>query len=158
MRTIDRMGAQVGRRTVGVVVAAALLVGLQGCAAVAITLLGTGAGVGAGAGVEYTLNGVAYRTFTAKLDKIHGATLTTLRRMAIALKTDDVTEDGRLLVAEATDRVVEIKLEKLTLNATRVRVVVKQGTFFLDRATAGEILSQTGKILGTGPTVSQKND
>ena len=152
------MGVQVGGRTVRVVVAATLLVGLQGCAAVAITLLGTGAGIGASAGVEYTLNGVAYRTFTAKLDKIHGATLTTLRSMAIVLKTDDVTEDGRMLVAEATDRVVEIKLEQLTPNATRVRVVVKQGTFFLDRATAGEILTQTGKTLGTGPAVSQKNN
>lgn len=146
------------RHALRVVVATALILGLQGCAAIAITLLGTGAGVGAGVGVEYTLNGVAYRTFTAGLEKIHGATLVTLRRMAIFVQTDDPTEGGRKLTAEAADRSVEIQIERLTANTTRLRIVVKQGTFFLDRATAGEILAQTGKTLGAGPAVSQKTD
>lgn len=146
------------RQAVRVVLAAALLLGLQGCAAVALTLLSAGVGVGASAGIDYTVNGVAYRTFTAGHDQLRGAVLATLRRMAITVKADDSTDEGRKIVAEAVDRSVEIELERLTTKATRMRVVVKQGFFFRDRATAGEIITRTGQVVETGTKVTRNTN
>ena len=138
------------RQALRIVIALALLLPLQGCAAVALTLLSAGAGVGASAGIDYTMNGAATRTFTAGHDQLRGAVLATLRRMAITVKADDSTDEGRKIVAEAVDRSVEIELERLTTKATRMRVVVKQGFFFRDRATAGEIIAKTGQIVENG--------
>jgi len=132
-----------------VVTAAVLLVGLQGCAAVALTLLSAGAGVGASAGIDHTMNGVAYRTFTAGQEHVRRATLAALRRMAISVKTDDNTEEGRKIVAEAADRMVEIGLERITPKTTRMRVVVRQGLFFRDRSTAGEIITKTEQAISS---------
>src|SRR3989338_1196581 len=50
--------------------AAVALLGSQGCAAVGLTLFATGAGVAAGQGTAYTLDGIAYRTFTAPIDDL----------------------------------------------------------------------------------------
>jgi len=143
------------RHAVHVMVMVALLLPLQGCAAVALTLLSAGAGVGASAGIDYTMNGAATRTFTAGHDQLRGAVLTTLRRMAITVKADASTDEGRKIVAEAIDRSVEIELERLTTKATRMRVVVKQGIFFRDRATAGEIIAKTGQIVENGTKVTR---
>lgn len=145
-----------GKRIVQIVVLGVLLCGLQGCAAVGLMLLATGVGVGAGSGAEYTMNGIAYRTFTAGLEEMHTATLTSLRRMDISVKTDDGTQEGRKLMGEAAGRAVEIELQRVTANTTRMRVVVKQGVFFKDRATAGEIITQTAQTLDEAPTVTQK--
>src|SRR6267142_6365170 len=144
------------RHAVHVMVMVALLLPLQGCAAVALTLLSAGAGVGASAGIDYTMNGAATRTFTAGHDQLRGAVLTTLRRMAITVKADASTDEGRKIVAEAIDRSVEIELERLTTKATRMRVVVKQGIFFRDRATAGEIIAKTGQIVDNSTKVTRK--
>ena len=40
---------------------------LNGCAAIGLTLFGVGAGVATGTSVSYTLDGIAYRTFTVPL-------------------------------------------------------------------------------------------
>jgi len=146
------------RQAIRVAIAVALLFGLQGCAAVALTLLSAGIGVGASAGIDYTVNGVASRTFTAGHDQLRRAVLATLRRMAITVKTDDSTDEGRKIMAEAIDRSVEIELERLTTKATRMRVVVKQGIFFRDRATAGEIITKTGLIVENGNKVTRTTD
>ncbi len=144
------------RYAMRVVIALALLLPQQGCAAVALTLLSAGVGVGASAGIDYSVNGVAYRTFTAGHDQLRTAVLATLRRMAITVKTDESTDEGRKIVAEAIDRSVEIELERLTTKATRMRVVVKQGIFFRDRATAGEIIAKTGQIVDNSTKVTRK--
>ena len=56
-------------------------VGSSGCPAIALTLLGVGAGVGTGTGVSYTLDSIAYKTFTAPEEGLRAATLKTLKRM-----------------------------------------------------------------------------
>ena len=53
------------RSLIRVVVLLGILPFLNGCAAVALTMLGVGAGVATGTSVGYTLDGYAYRTFTA---------------------------------------------------------------------------------------------
>lgn len=139
-----------------VALATVVLLGAQGCAAVGLTLFGVGAGVAAGSGTQYTLDSTAYRTFTAPLDDMRRATLATFKRMDITMQGDDVTDEGRRIVGQAADRAIEIELERLTSQTTRMRVAAKQGWFFKDRATAGEIIAQTERSLDELPAVSQK--
>lgn len=139
-----------------VALATVVLLGSQGCAAVGLTLFGVGAGVSAGTGTQYTLDSIAYRTFTAPLDEMRRATLATFRRMDIALQSDDSTAEGRSIIGQAADRTIDIELERLTARTTRMRVTAKQGWFFRDRATAGEIIAQTERSLDDLPAVSQK--
>jgi hypothetical protein len=126
-------------------------VGSAGCAAVGLTLFGVGAGVSAGTGVSYTLDSIAYKTFTASEDELRAATLKTLKRMDIEVKENEVTESGREIVALAGDRTIAIELERVSAKTTRMRVNAKQGVFFKDRATATEIIVQTERTLDDEP-------
>jgi hypothetical protein len=121
---------------------------LGGCAGVGMTLFGVGTGVTAGTSVAYTLDGVAYRTFTVSLPQVESATRTALDRMGIKIDGTANTEQGKALHATSNDRQIEIELERVSSKTTRIRAVAKQGLFFKDRATAGEIIFQTEKVLG----------
>jgi Protein of unknown function (DUF3568) len=121
---------------------------LSGCAAVGLTLFGVGAGAATGTSVSYTLDGVAYRTFTVSLPQVESATRTALNRMGIKVETTAKTEQGKAISASANDRQIEIELEAVSSKTTRIRTVAKQGIFFKDRATAAEIIVQTEKVLG----------
>jgi hypothetical protein len=133
-----------------------LVIGAQGCAGAGLALLGVGAGTAAGTGTSYTLDGIAYRTFTASLDEMRRATATSLKRMDIRVKTDQPTDSARSIVASAGERTVAIELQKLTGRTTRMRVTVKQNAVFRDRATAGEIIAQTERTLDDLPALSQR--
>jgi hypothetical protein len=124
------------------------LISLNGCAAVGMTLFGVGAGVATGTSVSYTLDGIAYRTFTASLPQLEGATRTALDRMGIRVSETAKTEQGKAIKALTNDRAIEIELEMVSAKSTRIRTVAKQGLFFKDRATATEIIMQTEKVLG----------
>ena len=128
----------------------------SGCAAIALTLLGTGAGVGAGTGVSYTLDSIAYKTFTASEEGLRASTLKTLKRMDMQVKEDQPAETGRKIVAQAGDREIEIELDRLTAKTSRMRVNVKQGWFFKDRATAAEIIVQTERTLDDEPAMARE--
>jgi hypothetical protein len=132
------------------------LLSAQGCAAVGLTFLGVGAGVTAGTGVSYTLDSIAYKTFTASLDGLHHATRKTLTDMDITVQEDQPTESGQKLVAAAGDRTIEIELDRLTGHTSRMRVNAKQGWFFKDRATATEIIVQTARTLDEESAFSQQ--
>lgn len=119
----------------------------SGCAAVGLTLIGVGAGVTSGTAVSYTLDGIAYRTFTVPLPKVETATLTALDRMGIKVEAKEKTEQGRLIKASGVDRQIEVEFEAISSKTTRIRTVAKQGVFFKDRATATEIILQTEKVL-----------
>ena len=123
---------------------------LTGCAAVGLTLFSVGAGVTTGTSVAYTLDGVAYRTFTAPLPQVENATRTALDRMGIKIEATSKMEQGKAIKAQANDREIEIELEMVSKKTTRIRTVAKQGIFFKDRATATEIIIQTEKALGLG--------
>ena len=107
---------------------------LNGCAApIALTLLGVGAGVTTGTAVSYTMDGVAYRTFTAPLPRVE--------------QPPEKTDEGKAIKAKGVDRQIEIELEAISSKTTRIRTVAKDGIFFKDRATATEIIMQTERIL-----------
>lgn len=124
-----------------------LLLLLNGCAALGLTLFGVGAGVGTGTAVAYTLDGTAYRTFTASLPEVRMATLIALKRMGITVEGNERVEQGEVVRGNGTDRQIEIELEAITPKTTRMRTVAKQGIFFKDRATATEIITQTQTAL-----------
>lgn len=126
------------------------LLSLSGCAAVGMTLFGVGAGVATGTSVSYTLDGIAYRTFTAPISQVEGATRTALDRMGIKIEGTSKTEQGKAIKAVSNDRQIEIELEMISPKTTRIRTVARQGMFFKDRATATEIIMQTERVLGVG--------
>ena len=86
------------RNSLRVVVLLGILPFLNSCAAVALTMLGVGAGVATGTSVGYTLDGYAYRTFTAPLPQVENATRTALNRMGIKIgagSNQQAAEEGR---------------------------------------------------------------
>lgn len=122
---------------------AALLLG--GCEAMAIT----GFGIGASTGVAQSLNGRTYRTFTAPVGEVKQATLAALKRMDIKVISSTRVGNEELIVARAADREIEISLEVLSPNSTRMRSLTKQGLLY-DSATSLEIVLQTEKRMING--------
>jgi len=129
--------------------------GLQRCAGIGLALFGVGAGISGGTGVNYTLDSVAYRTFAASEPDLRAATLKTLKRMAMDVTAKQMTETGSEITAAAGDRTVEIELDRITARTSRMRVVVKKGWILRDRATAGELIVQTARVLDDGPVVAK---
>ncbi len=123
------------------------IVFLNGCAALALALLGAGLGVATEQAITYTLNGVASRTLTAPLPRVRRAALKALRRMGIKVQRRERTEYGEIIKAIGTNRRIEVRLEPITPRSTRMRTVAKRGFFLRDRATAKEIILQTERIL-----------
>lgn len=117
---------------------------LSGCDPVSLTLFG----VGTGTGVAHTLGGIAYKTFTVPLPKVKKAALIALNRMAIKVGTIEKIEGGEVLKAQATDREIEIELEAISANTTRMRATARKSAGLMDSATAVEIILQTEKVLG----------
>ena len=121
--------------------------GISGCAAVALTAVG----VGMATGVSHTLGGIVYKTFAAPQPKVRRSTVAALGRMQI--KVVEAKQDGNreIIRARAYDRDIEIEIESLTPNTTRVTVTaIKDGGLVRDAATATEIVLQTEKLVGTG--------
>lgn len=130
-------------------ITAAVLSGLlaSGCAGVALTAAGVGGGVAA----SHHMGGLTYRTFTAPIPKVRGAVLAALKKMDIKPGRSEKIELGERLSAKAGDRLIEIELESLSSNTTRVRAVVKkEGGVLVDAATAIEIINQTEAAFGRG--------
>ncbi len=124
-----------------------------GCASIAITLAGLGAGLG---GTHY-LGSIGYKTFTEPLSNVKFATMVALKRMQIQVEATEKTDTGERIKAKIPGREIEIELESLTPNATRMRSLARKETgLILDSATAAEIITQTEKALnGPPPKISQ---
>lgn len=125
-----------------VLLSIALLAVLSGCDPVSLTLFG----VGSAAGVDYTMNGIAYRTFTAPLPSVRAAALAALGKMGFKSSSREKTKGGELVKANAAEREIEVELEAISANTTRMRCTVRNGAL-MDRATATEIIIQTEKGL-----------
>jgi len=125
----------------------AICLAVGGCVPLALTA----AGVGMGTGVSHMLGGIVYKTFAAPQPKVQHATVAALRKMQIKV-TDTKREDNKqLITARAADRDIDIEIEALTPNTTRLTVVAKKdGGLVRDSATATEIILQAEKLVGTG--------
>ena len=106
------------------------------------------AGAGTSTAMGHSLNGTAYRTFTAPLADVKAASLDTLSAMGIRVDGFQTLDDGELIRGSSSRRAVEIELEPISSKATRMRVAAKDGGLFYDAATATEIVLQTEKALG----------
>jgi Protein of unknown function (DUF3568) len=135
-------------RIIHVVLLCAFSVSLGGCGAVGLAVFGAGAGAGMGAGVDYTMNGIAYKTYAAPIKNVRVATLKTFDDMGMPVVSDQRTPNGWQLTATAADRTINVELETLTPKTTRMRIVADEGQFFFkDKATESEIIAQTAQVL-----------
>jgi hypothetical protein len=137
------------------IVALAVLSALGGCQAAAITALGAGAS----AGFSHTMNGMTSRTFTAPAQRVKTATLAALKRMGGKVEPADKAEKGffsevsekpdksEIIRASMPERTIEIEIERISANATYMKVVAKQGSLFYDKATATEIIVQAERLM-----------
>lgn len=115
----------------------------SGCESLAVTTFA----IGASTGVQHTINGVGYRTFTAPSSKVTTAALAALDSMSIKVKTTESTASGDVIKAATADRKIELEIERISPNTTRLRAVVRQYAVLKDGATANEIIVQTEKML-----------
>ncbi|OGA47079.1 MAG: hypothetical protein A3G24_27440 [Betaproteobacteria bacterium RIFCSPLOWO2_12_FULL_62_13] len=105
--------------------------------------------MGASAGVQYTLSGIAYRTFSEPLPQVMLAVFIALDRMAIKVDSKEKIYNGQRIWARTSDREIQIELEVISPKATRMRSIARSGVL-LDQATSAEIIVQTEKALGRG--------
>jgi hypothetical protein len=127
-----------------------ILLSLGGCAGAGLAVVGAGTGVAMGTGVDYTLNGIAFKTFTAPVEDVRVATRSGLQNMGIEITKDAAAEDDSnnwRLEGTANKRQIAIDLQSLTPKTTRIRVVAEDGIFFKDKATEAEIIYQTADAL-----------
>jgi len=123
------------------------MLSLNGCAAVAIALLGAVAGVAGEAAVSYSMNGIAARTLSVPLPRVRNAALKALSRMGVRVEGREKTETGEVIKGDAKDRLIEVRLDRVSNVTTRMRASARHGFFLHDRATAVEIIQQTESIL-----------
>jgi len=116
------------------------VLGLEGCAAAALSV----AGLVGGSGLDYTLNGIVNRTYAAPVAGTRLAALQTLKRMGMTVEKNTKQDKGWIITATASNRLIEIELEPLSTLSTRVQVVVSHTdiTFFKDSSTSNGILDQ----------------
>lgn len=118
---------------------------LGGCVAVGLTALG----VGMATGVSHTLGGMVYKTFTAPQATVKKATYGAMGRMQVKVVKTKREGSTEVILARAGDRDIEVELEALTPNTTRMKVTAtKDGGILHDGATATEVILQTEKIVG----------
>jgi hypothetical protein len=121
---------------------------LGGCQLASYPLTAAIAGAGTSSAIGHTMNGAAFRTFTAPVDEVKMAVLDTLSNMGIRVDSFETTEHGERVTGSAIRRTVRVELEPISSKATRIEVVTKNGGIFYDNATATEIVLQTEKALG----------
>ncbi len=125
---------------------------LHGCGAELVpTLFGAGAGTASGSGVSYTMDNIAYKTFTVPVDEVEQGTRRVLSKMEFPIATVERNTAGVSILAKSANAAheldIEIDLERLSPQVTRMRVVAKRGFFLKDSSTATEIILQTAKVL-----------
>jgi hypothetical protein len=124
-----------------------------GCAVVALPAVGLAAMSGGTsgavkAGVDHTMGGSSLRTFSAPLADVRAAVRQAFRDLQIEVTQDDMLIGGAAKIeGEALRREIHVKLEPITPALTRLRMVVREGLFGRDRATAAELIEQTGRAL-----------
>ena len=115
---------------------------LSACSPLAATAIG----VGASAGIQHTVSGIAYKTFSAPLPNVRAAVRDALGHMQIRIGSTYKIDNGVRFRGRASDLEIEIDLESLTPNATRMRSTARNG-LLMDSATATEIVRQTQRAL-----------
>jgi len=103
----------------------------------------------ASGGAESAVPGIASKTFAAPVTDVRIAVLKSLRRLDVKVTGEGRTEHGWKITAVDSQRVIEIQLDPVAPNTTRMRVVLGEDSEELARAT--EIVLQTSDVLGPVP-------
>jgi hypothetical protein len=127
----------------GILLLLGLCLPLGACDTVAIALLGGGVTTV----LRYNLDGVAARTFTAPAASVKSASLAALERMGLGLAGTESLEASELIRARSPNRDIEIELEPITEQLTRMRITARSTSLLYDTATAQELVQQTEKML-----------
>jgi len=135
--------------------AAAVLLGSQGCAGIGLAILSAGVGTATGHSVSYNLESIGYKTFTAPVETVEAATLKALKGMDIEVKGREQTEGGLKITARAGDRDIDIELDRLTSQTARLRVDATYKWVLKDRATAAEVITQTVRVMDDQARLAQ---
>jgi len=117
------------------------LISLTGCAT-AVSAVGTGVAMAA----EYVMSNSTSKTISHDLGRIKKALLVALCKMDIMVDSVQEIDGGQEIVARADALEITIKLMQITPKVTRINVSANKSFFNRDKATAQEILNQTGKI------------
>ena len=118
---------------------------VAGCETLSLTVLG----IGGSAAVNHRRVSTPSRTFTVPMLRVKAASIGALQRMGIVADEVKQVENGEIITARLGRREIEVELEMLSAQATRMRVVARNGGLFsYDGATATEIIVQTEKGLG----------
>ena len=133
-------------KTIAKIALAFLGLYLAGCVPVAVTA----AGVGMATGLSHTLGGMVYKTFTAPQSSVKRSTYAALNKMQVKVLKTEKKGSTETILAKAGDRDIDVELEALTPNTTRMKVTARQDTGILrDGATATEVILQTEKFVGS---------
>jgi len=103
----------------------------------------------ASSGAERAVPGIASKTFAAPVTDVRVAVLKSLRRLDVKVMGEGRTEHGWKIMAVDSSRVIEIQLDLVAPNTTRMRVVL--GDEDGEVARASEIVLQTSDVLGPAP-------
>jgi len=110
--------------------------------ALTVAALSAGAGSAVKAGTEYTLTGVAYRTFSVSLEDLAAVVRDQLDRTQFTVESAHADGYELVVVAGGIDRSVHLRFTPITPRVTRLRLAVTKGWIFRDKATASEILAE----------------
>jgi uncharacterized protein DUF3568 len=126
--------------------------GVGGCAAIAVPAIGAAAlssGVGSlvKSGTEYTLGGVAYRTFPGSLRDVYAAVRTTFSKLEFEEPDEKINEERVRLQYAGIGREVRVDLMPITPGITQMRMIVRKEFIGKDRATASAILDEIADAL-----------
>jgi hypothetical protein len=118
---------------------------LSGCVSAAFTV----AGVGGSTAITHVVNGITFRTFTLPSQKVKNAAYVALINMDIKVVGNPESEKSTvdIIQARTAERDIEIQIEAISKQTTRMRVTAKINGFFYDSATSTEIVLQTEKVL-----------
>ena len=108
-------------------------------------------GSGAAFTAEYVITGAVAKTMCFEFDRTKKALLIALTSMNMRADTATEIEGGEEIVAKASELEIKVELRQITTKVTRISVRAGTGFFSWDKATAQEIVVQTGKIAETLP-------
>jgi hypothetical protein len=97
-------------------------------------------------GAEQAVPAIASKTFAAAVNDVRMAVLKSLYRMDVKVTVDGKTERGWKITAVDNQHIIDIQLEPVAPNTTRMRVIVGPGGREFERAT--EVVLQTSDALG----------
>ena len=123
-----------------------------GCAAII-----AGGATGTQKLLEYTFENVAKKTFTSKIMTVRDVSIEALDQMGLSHEKTGQTGTGFEILAGTKGLTVEIEIEQVTGQGSRVTVNAKRGWFRKDYATAKEILKRMELLINRQITQAMKS-